>query len=165
MGTWYLGALRACEEMAWHVGEKDFADTCRDLFERGSRWMDENLFNGEYYEQDIRPPKSAKAVAQGLRSGMGAKDLSEPNLQLGRGCLVDQLVGQYMAHLAGLGYLLKPANVRKTLRSILKYNLKRGFHGHFNHNRSFVLGDEQALLMASYPRGAGPPSRSRTTRR
>src|ERR1044071_5910315 len=43
MGLWYLGALRAAEEMARHVGENDFAQTCRELFERGSLWIDENL--------------------------------------------------------------------------------------------------------------------------
>ena len=38
---------------------------------------------------------------------MGASDLDDPILQLGAGCLVDQLVGQYMAHVLGLGYLHK----------------------------------------------------------
>ncbi|HVF10577.1 MAG TPA: GH116 family glycosyl-hydrolase, partial [Abditibacteriaceae bacterium] len=52
MGTWYLGALRAAEEMARYLGEDDFAATCRELFERGSRWMDAHLFNGEYYEHE-----------------------------------------------------------------------------------------------------------------
>jgi len=47
-------------------------------------------------------------------------------LQLGKGCLIDQLVGQYMAHVCGLGYILDPAHVKTTLRSILKYDLKRG---------------------------------------
>jgi len=157
MGTWYLGALRACEEMARYLGEDDFAATCRGLFESGSRWLDENLFNGEYYEHHVRPPASASDIAPGLRHGeMGARDLREPELQLGPACLVDQLVGQYMAHLCGLGYLLKPANVRKTLRSIFKYNFRRGFFGHFNHMRSFVLNDEHAILMATYPRGGRP---------
>jgi len=32
-------------------------------------------------------------------------DVKIPGFQLGQGCLVDQLVGQYMAHLCGLGYL------------------------------------------------------------
>jgi len=157
MGTWYLGALRACEEMARHLGEADFADTCHRLFDSGSRWMDEHLFNGEYYEHEIRPPGGAETVADGLRhASMGARDLSEPELQLGAGCLVDQLVGQYFAHVCGLGYLLRPAHVRQTLRSILKYNLRRGVWGHFNHRRSFMLGDERGLLMASYPRGRRP---------
>src|SRR6266540_3559714 len=51
MAFWYLGALRAAEEMARHLGEAAFAATCRDLFERGQRWIEQHLFNGEYYEQ------------------------------------------------------------------------------------------------------------------
>ena len=155
MGAWYLGALRAAEEMARYLGDDDFAATCRGLFERGSRWMDANLFNGEYYEHEIRPPGDA-AVASGLRAGMGARDLSEPVLQLGAGCLVDQLVGQYTAHVCGLGHLLDPDHVRATLRSIFRYNFKTSFHDHFNHMRSFVLGGESGLLMATYPRGRRP---------
>ncbi len=152
MGVWYLGALRAAEEMARYLGEEDFAAICRRLFEQGKKWTDENLFNGEYYEHQIRPPKDKSAIAPSLLVGMGAKDPTNPDYQLGSGCLVDQLVGQYMAHVCGLGYLLEPANVRKTLSSIMKYNLRDGFYGHFNCMRSFVLGDESALLMASYPK-------------
>ena len=152
MGVWYLGALRAAEEMAHYLGEDDFAATCRDLFERGKSWIDGNLFNGEYYEHHIRPPKDASQIAPSLRVGMGAKDLTSPDYQLGSGCLVDQLVGQYMAHVCDLGYLLEPENVRKTLSSIMKYNQRSGLYGHFNCMRSFALGDESALLMASYPK-------------
>ena len=46
MGFWYLGALRAAEQMADHLGEQKFASECRRLFANGSRWMDEHLFNG-----------------------------------------------------------------------------------------------------------------------
>jgi non-lysosomal glucosylceramidase len=153
MQGWYLGALRAAEEMAQAVGEPDFAATCRYLFERGRAWTDAQLFNGEYYEHEIRVPKDADAIAPGLRVGMGA-GLDE--LQLGAGCLVDQLVGQYMAHVCGLGYLHDRRHVQQTLRAIMRHNFRRGFHGHFNHLRSFVLGDESALLMATYPRGRRP---------
>jgi uncharacterized protein (DUF608 family) len=156
MGAWYLGALRAAEEMARHLGDSKFADTCHDLFERGRHWIDSNLFNGEFYEHHVVPPKDEKDVAPGLRVGSGAIDLREPELQLGPACLVDALVGQYMAHLCGLGYLLDEYHVRTTLASILKYNWRDNFFGHFNHLRSFVLGDEQALLMATYPRDRRP---------
>jgi uncharacterized protein (DUF608 family) len=176
MGTWYLGALRAMEEMAKYLaltpalsrrergksiqGEtaeslEAFAQKCRRLFESGSAWMDKYLFNGDYYEHAIRPPKN-DLILDGLRVGMGAGTNEDPDLQLGAGCLVDQLVGQYFAHVCGLGYLLNPKHVQKTLRSIMKYNFKRGFNGHFNHLRSFVLGDESALLMATYPKGRRP---------
>jgi len=154
MGGWYLGALRAAEEMARYLGEQDFAATCRDLFDRGSKWIDENLFNGEYYEQQIRPPGDAP-VAHRLRWSP-PKNPDAPDFQLGAGCLIDQLVGQYMAHICGLGYLLDPKKVRKTLRSIKKYNFNKDFFNHFNNMRTFALNDESAMIMASFPRGNRP---------
>ena len=89
-------------------------------------------------------------------SDMGAKDPANPVLQLGAGCLVDQLVGQFFAHVCGLGYLTQPEKVQQTLRSIMKYNFKETMYGHFNHMRSYVLNEESALLMATYPRGNRP---------
>ena len=155
MTIWYLGALRAAEEMANRLGEGTFASTCRALFENGSRAVDEKLFNGEYYEHVIQAPGGP--VAEGLRHpSMGAADPSNPDYQLGAGCLVDQLVGQNTAHILGLGYLTDRANVTSTLRSILKYNRLTDFRNHFNPMRDFVLGDESALLMAGYPEGKRP---------
>src|SRR6185312_5413234 len=96
MGGWYLGALRASHEMAMAVGDREFAQKCRRLFESGSKKMDASLFNGDYYEHKVLPPKTVPPSF--LRhSEMGAKDLANPELQLGPGCLIDQLVGQYMA--------------------------------------------------------------------
>lgn len=154
MQGWYAGALRACEEMAKHLGDEIFAQKCRELFQRGSQWMDENLWNGEYYEHHIVPPSGE--IAPGLRHESGTHDLQNPKLQLGAGCLVDQLVGQFFAHAVGLGYLHDPAHVKTTLQSIVRHNFKSGFHTHFNPMRSFVLGEESALLMASFPRGNRP---------
>ncbi len=152
MEFWYLGALRAAEEMARYLGDDDFAGQCRELFEHGSAWTDANLFNGEYFEHEIRPPQRAEDVAEGLTVGMGPMNLSSPDYQLGSGCLVDQLVGQYMAHVCDLGYLADPGHVHKSLTSILRYNRLENFHGHTNVMRSYVLGNESALLMASYPK-------------
>jgi len=39
--------------MSIAMKDKSFAKKCRTLFEKGSEWMDENLFNGEYYEHKI----------------------------------------------------------------------------------------------------------------
>ncbi len=155
MGFLYLGALRAAEEMARSMGEKTFADRCRALFENGSRLIDEILFNGEYYEHRVQPPKGGE-IAEGLRWNLGAQDFDNPELQLGAGCLVDQLFGQFFAHITGLGYLAKPENISRALASVLKFNFRRSFENHFNHMRSYVLNDEAALLMASYPHGNRP---------
>ena len=156
MGIWYLGALRAGEEMARHVGDADFAATCRGLFDGGRAFLDGQLWNGEYYEQRVRPVADPASVAEGLRAGMGPSDLAAPDVQLGRGCLVDQLVGQYMAHVCGLGYLVDPEHARSALQAIYRYNFRESFEGHFVDMRSYVLGDESGLTMATYPRGERP---------
>jgi non-lysosomal glucosylceramidase len=155
MGFLYLCALRCTEEMARYLGEKDFAETSHKLFLNGSRWLDEHLFNGEYYEHQVVAPEDG-FVAEGLAWDRGAKDLSDPDLQLASGCLVDQLFGQFLAHVCGLGHLGNQTNIRKALESIVRYNRKSDFYGHFNHMRSYVLNDESALVMASYPRGNRP---------
>ncbi len=152
MQLWYLGALRAAEEMAKYQKDSDFSEKCHSLFEKGSNWTDQNLFNGEYYIQIIQPPVEGDSIASGLTYSMGAKDRSNPDYQLGEGCLVDQLVGQYMAHILDLGYLVKPENLKTTFGSILKYNYKESMMDHFNPMRSYALGEEAALLMASFPK-------------
>ena len=159
MQGWYLGALKAASLMAAHLSETgqadeaEFAATCEDLFQRGRAWTDANLFNGEYYEQQVKVPTEIHPDT----TNNGSIDKNgETILQLGKGCLIDQVVGQYMAHVCGLGYILDPENVKTTLRSILKYDLKRGFHDHFNHLRNYVFADETAVLMATYPLGERP---------
>jgi uncharacterized protein (DUF608 family) len=151
MGLWYLGALRAAEEMARHLGESDFALLCRRLFEGGSRWIDLNLWNGGYYEHRVVPPRSRDDVAPGLVVGMGAADATRPDYQLGAGCLVDQLVGQLVANVCGLGPLVDREHARTALRSILRHNLRPVLWSHFNNMRAFAVADESALVMAGYP--------------
>ena len=145
MGFWYMGALRAAEEMARAMKDKAFAKECRRLFEAGSAWMDANLFNGEYYEQKITDPETFAFLPE---------DSDRiPPFQLGKGCLVDQLVGQYMAHICGLGYLGDKDHIRKTMESVMRYNFVPDVSGLFNNMRSYVMGHEAALLMASWPKG------------
>ena len=155
MQFWYLGALRAGEEMAKHLDNKPFAKKCRALFQRGSEWTDANLFNGEYYIQQIRPPMAGQVIRKEFREELGADPAAGakiPDFQMGEACVVDQLVGQMMAHICGLGYLAKPENIRTTLGSIMKYNRLESFKDHFNNMRSFVAGDESGLIMAGWPR-------------
>ena len=135
MGFWYLGALRAAEEMAKAMNDGNFAAECYAIYEKGARRIDEELFNGDYYEQRIT-------------EGQG-----ELPYQLGKCCLVDQLVGQQMAHLWGLGDLAKEENLKKTCESIIRWNFLPDFTRHFNNMRTYCAGDEAGLLMGSWPRG------------
>lgn len=152
-GVYYLAALRACEEMARTLGESDFADQCGGLFKNGSSWIDSNLFNGEYYIQQVRPTSSSD-IAPSLRSSMGAQDPEHPEFQLGKGCLADQLVGQYLAEVAGLGLLLNETHIRTTLESIYRYNHKPTLYEHDCVQRTYALNDEAALVVCDY--GSAP---------
>jgi non-lysosomal glucosylceramidase len=148
---WYLGALRACQEMASAIGDEAAAHAYRRLFERGSAWTDEHLFNGEYYVQKIMP-RAKGDIARGLVIGAGARDPEKPDFQLGQGCLTDQLVGQYAAHVAGLGHLAQPAKIRRALQSVFEHNFKRTLYSHENYARTYALNDEAGVVVCSFQR-------------
>jgi len=154
-GIYYLGALRAGEEMSRALGDSASSAEYRRLFDHGSHWIDVNLFNGQFYVQHIRGAAPGD-IAPSLRSGMGSEDTLHPEYQVGEGCLVDQLVGQYLADVCGLGPLLDPAHIRKTLESILRYNHKPSMATHDCVERTFALNDESALVICDYAESERP---------
>ena len=154
-GIYYLGALRAGEEMARVVGDQDSAAEYHRLFENGSHWFDQNLFNGEFYIQKVEG-RPADQIAPGLRIGMGAANMLAPDYQMGNACLADQLLGQMQAYVAGLGYLLDEAHVRTALKSVYKYNYRSDLSNHPGLERTYALNDEGGVLVATYPLGNRP---------
>ena len=151
--SWYLAALSAMEKMAERVGDEEFAKTCRELRKKGSKWMDENLFNGRYYIQKIQP---AKGEVLPMTSLTGEHTNPNPRFQVGNGCLIDQLVGQYKANRAGLGDLLDRSHIRTALQHIFKYNYRKNFRDHYNNMRTFAQGDESGTLICTWPDGDRP---------
>ncbi|MGQ9732096.1 MAG: GH116 family glycosyl hydrolase, partial [Candidatus Zipacnadales bacterium] len=160
IGSLYLGALRAGEEMAKFMGDMEAASTYHELFERGSRWSDEHLFNGEYYEQQVNPqahlswPECQRTLAE--NHGKDDRFPAWPRWQFGRGCLSDQLIGQWYAHMLGLGYLYDRRKVRRALQSIFRYNWKAELYDHPCLLRVYAVNDEAGLLIASWPKGGRP---------
>ncbi len=152
-GTWYLAALRAMEEAARLLGDIEFAQKCRTLFESGSRWMDANLFNGAFYVQQIRPVPDNPHPMTTPRKG------DYPHYrdsQLGEACSIDQLIGQYKANRAGLGDLLRREHIRTALRAVLRHNFQRTLNQHYNYGRTYATGDERGVITGTYPRGGKP---------
>ena len=154
-GVYYLGALRAGEEMARAMGDEASAAEYHRLFTQGSDWIDKNLFNGSFYIQKVRGFAPDK-IAPNLRSDMGSGDTENPEYQVGGGCLIDQLIGQYLSQVAGLGSLVSQENVRTTLASIYKYNYKRTLDEHDNVERTFALNDEAAMVICDYATAPRP---------
>jgi uncharacterized protein (DUF608 family) len=154
-GIYYLGALRAAEEMARIIGDDPAIQQYRALFDKGRAWIDSNLFNGEYYIQKVRSiPKDQ--IAKSTVGDMGADHPEAPEFQLGNGCLADQLIGQYLADVAGLGALLDSQHIQKALQSIHKYNYRSNLEDHDSVQRVYALNDEPAILICDYGSGARP---------
>jgi uncharacterized protein (DUF608 family) len=136
VGSLYLAALRAGEEMAKLRGDVDFAATCRRLFESGSKFTDEKLFDGEYYIQNVD-----------LRA--------HPQHQYDHGCLSDQLFGENWASLLGLGHLYKAENVRTALASIYRYNWTPDIGPYSKAHppgRWFARPGEAGLIVCTFPK-------------
>lgn len=145
MEFWYMGALCAAERMAIAMKDRAFAAKCRSIFEKASAYTDAELFNGEYYEQKITDCDTFEFLPEGSDR--------IPAYQLGKACLVDQLAGQYMAHICGLGHLADKGHIHSALESVMKYNYHENLYGHFNNMRTYLFEDESGLLMASWPKG------------
>ncbi len=133
----YLAALQAGEAFARRLNQRAKAEGYAELFKKGSRKADELLWNGEYYVQRL-------------------ENLDEHPYQHGLGCLSDQLMGQFLANMAGLGPILPKEHVKKALLSVYRYNFRKDLSRHQSVQRCFALGDEQGLLLCSWPKGGRP---------
>ncbi|MCK7481365.1 MAG: hypothetical protein M0C28_32400 [Candidatus Moduliflexus flocculans] len=97
------------------------------LFEKGRAWIDANLWNGEYYEHRVRPPKSVDDVAPSLVARHGRQGHHGARLPARpRAASSTSSSASTWPTSAASGYLVDPAHVRTTLASILKYNTRRG---------------------------------------
>ncbi|MEA5051892.1 MAG: GH116 family glycosyl-hydrolase [Propionicimonas sp.] len=138
MGTLWLAALRALEELAGKVGDTELAASVRERFEAGSRRYDELLFDGRQYIQLL--------------------DEGDPtDFQWLTGTLSDQVIGQWWAHQLGLGYILPPEHIRSALRHVVTTNLRHGFADFVHPYRVYAdAASDVGLLMCSWPDGGRP---------
>jgi non-lysosomal glucosylceramidase len=152
--SWYLGALLATAEMAGAVGDDDFAERCRRLHDQGRRWTEANLFNGSYYVQQVRPPRDFASLRPEVRHPtMGAQETTDPEFQIGDGCLVDQLAGDVGAIVAGLGSSFDADHVRRALLAVHELNAVSGLGWWKNYMRTFATRAERGHIMLAYPNG------------
>ena len=137
----FFAALLAGAEMADHLGHGAAAERWRNAARTGAKRMDELLFNGEYYEQRL---EDAPEGAEELR------------YQYGTGVLSDQLFGQFLAHVVGLGHVLPRDHVRSAIRAVFEHNFRPSLREHHSVQRTYALNDEAGLVLCSWPRGGRP---------
>lgn len=158
--SFYLGALKAAVAMGREAG--DDVALYEDLIARGEKFVNEELFNGEYFYQQIQ--------TEGLRAGnpIEARSMQTsytpealellkaegPKYQYGTGCLSDGVLGSWLAAVSGVGEVLDQRKVDSHLKSIHKYNLKRDLSDHANPQRpGYAMGDDGGLLLCTWPKG------------
>jgi uncharacterized protein (DUF608 family) len=161
----YLGALSALSQMAQAVGQLENAKFYDELAHRCARFMDGQLFNGEYYQQKVqyqglRNTSFAELVAKVDEHSSEMQQLLKregPKYQYGTGCISDGVIGAWMARMYGIDTPLTRANVRSALRAIFKNNFKTDLSQHANAQRpGYAMGHEPGLLLCSWPHGSKP---------
>jgi uncharacterized protein (DUF608 family) len=161
----YIGALSAMAQMARGVGESADAERYSDLAHKSAAYMDQHLFNGEYYEQKVqyeglRDTSFVQKVAGVDEKSSEMQQLLQregPKYQYGSGCLSDSVIGIWMARMYGVDVPLEPTHVRSNLQAIFKHNFKTDLSQHANAQRpGYAMGNEPGLLLCSWPRGGKP---------
>ena len=135
IGSQYLSALAAGVRMAETMNEPETARAWETVLKAGKKNQDEKLWNGEYY---IQIPEAA------------------PDRDYDTGCFADQLLGQWWAHMLGLGYLYPPKRVKSAMAAIMKHNFRDKFAGFKQDPRRYIPDDDGGLIICTWPRGGRP---------
>ena len=132
----YLASLLAGRAMALQMGDKDFAAKCGKIHQMGAEKI-ATLFNGDFYIQDEDPAHSDA-------------------IGVGKGCYIDQVIGQWWAAQVGLGRVYDEAHIRTALHSLWRHNFVPeigGFRQVFTQGRFYAMPNEAGLVMCTWPKG------------
>jgi uncharacterized protein (DUF608 family) len=132
-----LAALRAATRMAAGLGDAESEARYATAFSRAAARTDELLYNGEYYQQRV-------------------EDVNARPNQYGSGVLSDQLLGQFEAHVNGLGHLLPAYHIRNAMSAVFRHNFRPDLSTHESLARSYAQDDEGGLLLCTWPGGGRP---------
>ena len=167
LNGFYLAALLAGSKIAEVLGKKEEAQLYSSMYEKGKKWSDEHLFNGEYFYQKIDlKDQSLLLTYDTIESIEGDnaidaywnEETGEIKYQIGQGCATDQVLAQWHANLCGLGEIFDKGKTRKALGAIYKYNRVKTARNAFNAGRLYALDDESAVRICAWPQNVQKPS-------
>lgn len=158
--SFYLGALLAAIEMG--AAMDDEVTVYRELLRKGTEFLENELFNGEYFYQKIQTeglnaefkPLDYSSNGSGYEEVINLLNEEGPKYQYGTGCLSDGVLGFWIAQVCGLGEIIEAEKVQSHLKAVHTHNLKQNLSAHANPQRpSFAAGKDGGLLLCSWPRG------------
>lgn len=155
----YLAALKAASRMAHELGETQLEQQYQAVFESGSAWVEEHLFNGEYYQQevDLTDYEHLSSFGEDAVASYWNAEAGQMKYQIGEGCSIDQLLGQWHANLCGLGDIFSPEHRKTALQNLFQNNFKEHFRDFFNGCRNYALNDEGGLVICTWGEGKEVP--------
>jgi len=113
------------------------------------------LWNGSYFIQKVEVIDGLE-IPERLKSPPDTEGNIIPKYQFADGCLTDQLLGQYLAFNAGLGYIIDKEKVNKAMGSVFEYNFIPDFSEIQNVQRVFSINHEGGMVIGSWPNGNRP---------
>ena len=160
--SFYLGALTAMIEMGQFLNQD--VSKFNQLLLKGKKYLEEELFDGEYFYQKIlweglkaSNPLDNTSKSINLSYSQEARQLLEkegPKYQYGKGCLSDGILGCWIGKMCGLGDFVDQKKVKSHLLAVHRYNLKKDLSDHVNPQRpSYAFGNEGGLLLCTWPKG------------
>ncbi|MEM9415334.1 MAG: GH116 family glycosyl-hydrolase [Planctomycetota bacterium] len=137
----YLASLRATAEMARDMGDDAFADQCERIAEMGKVNLSERTFH-EAFGYFVQHPEQ------------GGEALINTNI----GCHIDQMLGDYWTHQAGLEQVFPREQARTALAAIFEHNLYRRADDYredalIKVHRFYADGDEPGTFICPFPHG------------
>ena len=144
--AWLVGlciaAVKAGEVMAKEMGDDEFAAQCAAYVANGTKNMELQLFNGEYF---IHQPDAIK----------GREKLGSYNT-----CHIDQVYGQSWAHQVGLGRIINKEKTISALKALWKYNFTPDVGPYIKERRGwrpYALAGEGGMVMNTNPSNEEKP--------
>lgn len=142
--------------MADFLGDSAKKQEYSELFEKGYAWTKANLFNGKYFFQKVNL-EDQELVRHFDCLHYWNSEKGQLKYQIGEGCAIDQMLGQWHANICGLGDVFDPEQRRIALQNMWKNNWKPSLRNFANMWRVFALNDEKGTVICDYPEGSERP--------